>query len=302
MAAREDIRFASGDGHCAGWLYAASRRGKLGSDAGVPCVVMAHGFAATKEGRLDAFAERFAKAGMACLVFDYRHFGDSSGEPRRLVDIGRQHTDWQAAIEVARSSEGIDPERIALWGSSNSGGHVFWVAARDDRLAAAVSQVPHTSGPATLRNLEPLRAARLTAAGIRDRAASLVGRVHQMQIVGESGSVAAMTGDDAATAYPGMYPMGHVFRNETPARIMLTYGTYSPGRDAKKVGCPLLVIVATDDHITPPGPALRAAEQAPRGELLTYDGGHFEIYFGERFKWAVDAETDFLREHLAPAS
>ena len=44
---------------------------------------MAHGFAAQKEGRLDAFAERFAAAGFAVLVFDYRHFGLSSGEPRR---------------------------------------------------------------------------------------------------------------------------------------------------------------------------------------------------------------------------
>jgi fermentation-respiration switch protein FrsA (DUF1100 family) len=130
VAQREDIRFASGDGHCAGWLYSAPRGSKLLNDVGVPCVVMAHGFGATKEGRLDAYAERFVERGMAALVFDYRHFGDSSGDPRQLIDIGRQHEDWQAAVEKARSLDGIDADRIALWGSSNSGGHVVWVAAR----------------------------------------------------------------------------------------------------------------------------------------------------------------------------
>ena len=39
-----------------------------------------------------------AGAGFAALVFDYRHFGASTGEPRNLVDIGRQHDDWRDPI------------------------------------------------------------------------------------------------------------------------------------------------------------------------------------------------------------
>ena len=50
----------------------------------------AHGLAGVKEMRLDAYAERFCAAGLACLVFDYRHFGESAGEPRQLLDIQRQ--------------------------------------------------------------------------------------------------------------------------------------------------------------------------------------------------------------------
>lgn len=118
---------------------------------------MAHGFGALKEGRLDAFAERFAAAGMAALVFDYRHFGTSTGEPRGLMHMDRQHDDWQAAVAHARTLERVDPERIALWGSSNSGGHVIWVAARDPRIAAVVSQVPHTDGLATMGAAGPRR-------------------------------------------------------------------------------------------------------------------------------------------------
>src|ERR1044072_717076 len=134
---RTDVTVPSGDDTLAAWLYLPdSSTGRT-----PPVVVMAHGRGAVKEMRLDAFAERFAAAGFAALVFDYRHFGDSTGQPRQLVDIGRQHADWQAAVAHARSLAGVDPDRIALWGSSFSGGHVVWVAARDPRVAAVVSQV-----------------------------------------------------------------------------------------------------------------------------------------------------------------
>ncbi len=111
MSAREDVRIDIAGETLGGWLYRPSDRA-----TSTPCVVMAHGFGALKEARLDAFAERFAGAGYAVLVFDYRHFGESTGKPRNLVNIGRQHDDWGAAIAYARSLDGVDPERIVLWG------------------------------------------------------------------------------------------------------------------------------------------------------------------------------------------
>ncbi|RYI99201.1 MAG: alpha/beta hydrolase, partial [Actinomycetales bacterium] len=67
-----------------------------------PVVVMAHGFGSVRALRLYAYAERFAAAGYVVLVFDYRGFGDSEGEPRQLMSIRRQHEDWRAAITYAR--------------------------------------------------------------------------------------------------------------------------------------------------------------------------------------------------------
>lgn len=223
MVRREDIAFDSGDGRCCGWLFRVEATGPL------PCVVMAHGFGARKEARLDAFAECFAEVGFAVLAFDYRHFGESTGAPRQLIDIDRQHEDWRAAVAFARGLDGVDPTRIALWGSSFSGGHVIWVAARDEQIAAVVSQVPHTSGPATLIEAGPTGLARMTLAGLRDAIGSWSGRVHRMPIVGPPGTLAAMTGDDAATAYPGMYPDGFEFDNSIPARIMVRFGSYRLG-------------------------------------------------------------------------
>jgi pimeloyl-ACP methyl ester carboxylesterase len=260
---------------------------------------MAHGFAAQKEARLDAYAERFAAAGLAVLVFDYRHFGDSTGAPRQLVDIGGQHTDWRAAVAHARSLDGVDPDRIALWGSSFSGGHVVCVAARDPRVAAVVAQVPHASGTATMRSTGARRLAWMTAEGLRDQLGALFGRARYVPIVGPGGSLAVMTTDDADERYRAMYPPSFEFRNKVPARVALRVGTYSPLRDARKVRCPLLVIVAEDDTITPPEPAHRLAARAPAGELQTFEGGHFEAYFGEVFERLAGLQAEFLSRALA---
>jgi pimeloyl-ACP methyl ester carboxylesterase len=119
--------------------------------------------------RLDIYAERFAAAGLAALVFDYRNFGASEGEPRQLLDIGMQQEDWLAAIARARGLDKVDPERIALWGTSHSGGHAVALAAREPRIAAAVvAQVPFADGITELTIDPPLDAHRKTAAAVTD--------------------------------------------------------------------------------------------------------------------------------------
>ena len=131
---RADIEFSSGGTACAAWLYRPQGAGPN------PCVVMAHGFSAVRDQRLDAYAERFREAGFAVLLFDYRHFGTSAGEPRQLLSIRRQLQDWEAAIVAARAQPDIDPARIALFGSSFSGGHVQTLAARDPAIWLSCSR------------------------------------------------------------------------------------------------------------------------------------------------------------------
>src|SRR5436309_3317807 len=125
---RHDIAFPSGGEDCKAWLF-------LPDAERPPLVILGHGLGGTREMGLEPYARRFADAGIAALVFTYRHFGDSGGQPRQLLDIERQLTDWAAALAYVRGLDGIDTDRIGLWGSSFGGGHVIEVAARDGAVA-----------------------------------------------------------------------------------------------------------------------------------------------------------------------
>ena len=147
---RFDVSFASGAEECGAWLYLPDG---ASAERPVPVIVMAHGLGAVKALGLDAFAERFRNAGYACLVFDYRHFGGSSGEPRELLAIDRQLEDWRAAVAFARCLPECDADRVILWGTSFAGGHVTITAADDPRIAAAIAQNPFTDGRASAMTL-----------------------------------------------------------------------------------------------------------------------------------------------------
>ncbi|HEY4280040.1 MAG TPA: alpha/beta fold hydrolase [Conexibacter sp.] len=311
---RDDVIFDSWGERCAAWLYrpAASTTAGNGAPAasaagnGIPCVVMAAGFAGVREARLDAFAERFAGAGLAVLLFDYRCFGASEGEPRQLLSISQQLADWSAAVSYARTVDGVDPERIVLWGSSFSGGHVLATAARDHRIAAVISQTPFVDG---LRQAlaQPIpHALRLTGHALRDEIGSRLGRPpHMVASVGEPGSVAVMTTPDAVAGMRASLPAGSTWRNEVAARVCLRLTGYRPGRTAKQVRCPLLVTIGDADLVTLPELAERVARAAPHGELLRYAGvGHFDVYVGDTFERAVGDQLAFLTQHLlaAPAA
>ncbi len=261
----------------------------------VPCVVMAHGFSATKEDTLPAYAERFAAAGLAVLRFDYRGFGDSDGSPRQVLDVKAQLDDYRAAIAHARALPDVDADRIVVWGSSFSGGHAITLAAEDHRIAAAIAQAPFTDGVATLRAVPPVTALKLTGHALRDAAGAIAGRrPHLIPATGAPGDVAAMTSPDAHAGFAAIVGTPSRWRNEVAARIMLTLPLYRPVAKAAKITCPILVTVAEEDTITPPKPALAVAARAPKGESARYPGGHFDVYVGAGFERSAGDMLAFL--------
>jgi uncharacterized protein len=288
---RRDVTFESDGTVCAAWLYRPDAHGE------VPCVVLGHGFGAVRELRLDAYAERFAGAGLAALVFDYRHFGASGGEPRQLIDVRKQHEDWRAAIAYVRGLDGIDPRRIALWGTSCSGGHVVAVAAADEQIGAVVSQVPFTDGLSAARALGLRPSLRLTAAALRDEYRERRGRTpYYIPTVGPPGSLAALTAPGAVEGVEAMTPPG--FEQDLRSTPRVGLRPYNPYRRLREVRCPVLVCVCEKDNTTLPAPAITAAERTLNAELVRYPIGHFDVYVGKAFERAVSDQTGFLTRHL----
>ena len=298
---RTDVTFSSGGTTCAAWLY------RPDGVTNPPIVVLGHGFAAFRELRLDAYAARFAQAGYAALVFDYRHWGASDGQPRRILDIATQQADWRAAIAYARSLHNIDATRVVGWGSSFGGGHVLTLAAHDHGFAAAIVQVPHVSGPASAFSQSPRLVARLIAAGLRDQVGAWLGREpYRVTSIGRPGQFAMMTSPGAyelVEEMAGGEAAEHLraqleAENDVAARIALRVPMYSPGRLAAKITAPTLVQLATKDDVTPYATARKIVARIPRGEVKSYDISHFEPYLDPHFEQIVTDQIDFLDRHV----
>jgi pimeloyl-ACP methyl ester carboxylesterase len=263
---------------------------------------MAHGFGGTKDAGLLPFAEAFAEAGLDVLLFDYRSFGDSTGEPRQLAWPPRHREDYVAAVEFARSLGGVDPDRIVLWGTSWSGAHVVYVAADDPRIAAVTCQTPDMDGLATLREIGryagPRQQLELTLRGVKDAIGSLRGREALMvPTVGQPGELAGMA---TAEAEPGMRAIaGPTWRNEVTARGAFAEWTNRATTKIEQVRCPILMQIADRDSIAPPA-AARAAAWKAKGhvEVHEYPIAHFDIYVDEGRERAIRDQLHFLRRHL----
>ena len=297
----DEITFTSGSDHCSAW-YLQATSDAFGGPGGRPCVVMAPGFGGTRDNSLLGYAEGFAGVGLDVLLFDYRGFGASGGSPRQLLSVRRQHRDYHAAVEAARQLPGVDADRIVVWGVSYAGGHAVVVAARDKRVAAAISLTPAMDGIPILiqlaRNGGPAHLVRATGSGLRDALRALTGRApFLVPIVGEPGSnaiIAKAGGEDAFTAIAGPS-----WRNEVCARTALEAGLNRPIRFASRVSCPLLVQVGTSDSICPPPAGRRAVAKAGgRAELLEYPVDHVDVYAGAAQERALADQLDFLRRCL----
>lgn len=286
---RTETVFRVGGDACAAWLY---RPGGAGGE--VPIVVMAHGLSGTRRDRLGPFAERFATAGFAALVFDHRGFGDSGGEAD-LFHPARQLEDWRAAIAFARLQPGVDTARVATFGSSMGGGNALAAAADDPQVAAAISQVPFLDIVRQAHRSSPAVVARMLVAALRGRHMPAVGQPHEAAFINAPGGEESWrrvvgTGEDSR------------WRNRVSSRWILGR-PYRPARHAAGLHCPWLVCVGEADRVAKPGPAIAAAKRAPLGELHTYPGvDHFDVYDGPQHEAVVIDQLDFLGRHLGGGS
>jgi uncharacterized protein len=296
---RRDIEFRSEGVICRGWFYTPDG---AATKQPFPTIVMAHGFSAVKEMRLDRFAEAFASAGMASLVFDYRGAGTSDGEPRQDIDPFAQIADYRNAISYARQLPTVDGERIGTWGSSYSGGHVLVVGALDRRVKAVVSQVPLIDAWESLGSVLGIEARTALVHDLIDERERLYAGAAPltMPVVGAAGTpAAALPGDDAWEWFQLAAKTAPTWRNEITLRSMERLLEYAPGRYIDRIApTPLLMLVAEHDFL-PADIARRAFERArdPK-RLCLLPTGHFAPYEPPHFATASREAVEWFRQHL----
>jgi hypothetical protein len=298
---RQEVTFPSQGLNCAGWLYLPD---DLEGNEQRPAIVMAHGFSAVKEMYLSNFAEKFEEAGFIVLVFDYRYFGDSEGEPRGRLIPAEQHEDYKNAITWISQRPEVDPDRIGIWGSSYSGGHVLYLSSFDKRIKAAVSQVPLVNGWGNAQRLmRPDVFDEFVEAVAQDRTARYTG--------GEGGSVpvVAPEGEPSALPTPESYEwFGHAsetvapnWRNEVSLESMEAFLEYDPAGNIHLISpTPLLMLVAEKDTLTPTDMAMAAYERAlePKKLVILEGGKHFDAYTEPGLSQAAPPAVEWFERHL----
>jgi len=309
---RSDVTFDAEGTSLRGWLYLPEQ----GREP-FPLVVMAHGWAGVKEQSLDLFAEAFADAGLATLVYDQRNFGASDGLPRQEIDPWAQVRDYRHAITFAKTLPQVDPQRIGIWGSSYSGGHVLVVGAIDRRVKCVVAQVPTISGwRNTLRRFPGDTWATMRERFDTDRHMRFSGKAPTMVPVFDELSPADI-GTLSSSPTEIVQPIGNdggtwlrsisrersaTWRNEITLRSLEMYAEYEPGSYIERIGpTPLLVIMADADTVTQTDEILAAYGRAcePK-QLCLVSGGHYDIYGRQRLTANAAAREWFL-QHLQVA-
>lgn len=292
----ETVGFDSRGVRCEGDLY------RPATDPPWPTVLLAHVFGAERAWGLERFARRFAAAGFAAFAFDYRHFGTSEGSPRRLIDPGRQLEDWQSALAHVRSMSDVDADRIAIWGSSFSGGHVLATARREPDVRAVVSMVPFVDGRAVMAHqtahLGPIERVRTFGVALADRLLGSVGLGPlERPIVSDPHAGGLVDTPGAKPGFLSLVPEGAPVVNRTPARVVLDLPFYRPGVGFDGLDVPVHVAIAEEDRLLPVGPMERLAERL-EASVHRVPTTHFGPHGDPWFEAVVEKQVEFLENAL----
>lgn len=267
-----------------------------------PTIVMAPGMSGVKEGSIMQYASFFASGGFAVLAYDNIYLGESGGFPRQEVDPVLQRRGYRDAITFVSLREEVDEERIGIFGTSYSGGHVLEVAAHDRRVKCVVSQIPAISGQEAFRRAvrADLRPGVLAAQDADRKQRFLGGAPAMIKVVSDDpGEVCAMAGKPSFDYFTQQGRIAPTWQNEMTLRSLDLYRAVDNAKFVPWISpTPLLMVVALNDELAPPDLSLSAFETAlePK-KLVLLPGNHFDPY-GPEFTLTSNEARDWFTRHL----
>lgn len=282
-------------------------------DAPVPGVLLVHGYGGRREQLNGAYARKFAALGFVVLSFDYRGYGDSDGklirvgdrkteapdqpyetrvqEVREVVDVLDQVEDARSALAFLMGDPRVDPNRIAIWGSSNGGGIALDTACSfPENVTVLITQVGSVNPQHLLRQYD---------------AGEPVPHADRMRSKQDAWNerIALARGDSPPFLKP-------VFAAGSPKKYAVRgaldwdrYRRWDPMRDLDALDAATLIIDAEDEELFDRrhyGAVLYEAirERVP-AQYEIVPGVHYDIYSGDGYYAALALQKEWLTKHLA---
>ena len=287
-------------------LYVKSDKDVLAADFYHPqtqvppaVILMAHGLAGLRHFKLVQYAQRFAEAGYAVVLFDYRSWGGSTGRPREMVSLKQQLNDWRVMIEHVSARQSIDPTRIVLWGTALSGGYVLNLAAELDSIYAVIAQVPFLDG-AELAKRYPLqqlpKALKLSS---QDYMGAKVGLEPKRLPVVHASEFSFLVGEDYHQGYLSIINPDYYWSGQIPAQALLQLIRYRPISSVDQIRCPVFLIAAQHDRLLPIDVSRGCVDQMNTVvEYHEWDIHHFDIYHDQFLQQAIHTQIEFLNQYV----
>ena len=295
---RQNIEFSSKGLQCRGWLYVPD---SLTEAEKAPGIVMAHGFAGVKEMGLAGFAEKISAAGFVTLVFDYRYWGGSEGEPRNQIFALDMVEDYRNGITWLSNRPEVDAQRIGVWGTSYSGGLCLYVGTHDKRVKAVVAQVPSTLNAESRRAKDPEAWDRVGEVLNKERIERYkTKRVKYMNVVAPEGEPCVFPDSDAHNWYMEFQECAPNWQNKVSLESLEKLREFDPVSLIHLMSpTALLLIAGENDNLIPIEAVRDTFERAREPKSLTdLPITHFMPYKDPWLSKFADLATDWFRTHL----
>ncbi|CAH0538544.1 UilS family quorum-quenching N-acyl-homoserine lactonase [Vibrio marisflavi] len=287
----KNVTFDSHGSTLAGHLYTPEKANNEVS----PLIILCHGFCGVKELLLPEYAAYFAEQGYFALTFDYRGFGESEGEPGRLVPE-LQIEDIHSAIEWATQQANIDASRIGLWGSSFGGANAIIAGSQSDKVQCVVSQLTFSDGEEVI-----------TGEMSEEEKAKFLATLERMRDKKEKTGKEMMVPISKVLSDPQSIEFFNQYKEDFPAlTIKIPFLTvwetinHKPINALPNLDKPLLIVAASNDGVNPVSESekLYSAANEPKELYIEQDATHYQIYHGEKFKSVAKKELDWFNKYL----
>ncbi len=271
-----EVTFHSDSDKIAGYLFTPADW-KAG-DPPRPGILVLAGYSGNTQADCTHMMKRLCAEGWFVFGYDYVGFGKSDGKRNRHRPLEQAQNTYDA-LTYMQTVPGIDPERLAIYGTSFGCANGIWVTAHDERVKCLVTSVGVTDGYEWMRSIR--RPWEWLA--FKDR----VLKEAQKRVVSGEGKLVPngeiMLRDPESQRQRDMHAQaGHTFQSEErdieSAEAVMRY---RPDWVVDKISPrPVLMIYAEHDNLVPPVQQLSAYEKCgePKKLVMLPKSGHYDSY------------------------